>query len=246
MATGAGFTDPHGVWMVGESDTVNALFSDFLNRIGVSVSAIISARVPFVAASGAARDSYFGVPATAAARVALQNRGARCTRTDKGYIEQYFAGKNDPTTSANPGGKLAPGWYCVTTIHAEYTFSVSIPNGTPTAIQSFVLDVAASSSTAAEFFAPSAGQLTNIQAGRVMMNGVYSLGAGTTGRTFSDLGMAGDGGRLAIPVGEDGGVTVTGSRSVPVSGALTMTVYQITGATRTVAGRVTVDYLGPL
>ena len=67
--------------------------------------------VPYVAASSAARDTYWGTPATAAARRALQDLAAVTIRTDAGWTEQYFAGPTDG--GANPGGAPVAGWYPV-------------------------------------------------------------------------------------------------------------------------------------
>lgn len=66
---------------------------------------------PVVALTDGARDTYWGVPATAAARRSLQDSGAITVRPDKGFAEQYFAGLTDG--GANPGGRTAAGWYRV-------------------------------------------------------------------------------------------------------------------------------------
>lgn len=122
MATG--YYDANGIWQYGESDPI-ALFSDLLNLGQASNSAAVSsdrARISFleqsveqastfVASSQAARDSYWGVPANATARLALQNKGARTVRTDLGVTQQYFAATTDG--GSNPGGKITAGWYVV-------------------------------------------------------------------------------------------------------------------------------------
>lgn len=119
MATG--YYDANGVYRYGESDPI-ALHSDFMNLGQASTSAAISndrARISFleqsveqastfVASSQAARDSYWGVPSTSAQQLALQNKGARTVRTDKGITEQYFGVYN---VSSNPGGRDSSGWY---------------------------------------------------------------------------------------------------------------------------------------
>lgn len=81
-------------------------------------AALVAASIPpvtpaavMVAASAAARDQYWGVPGTAAARTTLQNRGATTIRTDKGWTEQYFAQWH---ATQNPGGASVPGWYPIT------------------------------------------------------------------------------------------------------------------------------------
>ncbi|MBZ4486285.1 hypothetical protein [Microbacterium sp. cx-55] len=63
-----------------------------------------------VAATAAARDAFWGVPANETARRTLQNRGATTVRTDKGWTERYYA-TYDATT--NPGGVKVAGWYPV-------------------------------------------------------------------------------------------------------------------------------------
>jgi hypothetical protein len=112
MPLGPGALDANAIYQYGESDSAGPLFSDFLNLLGASVSAkFTAAALPFVAASAAARDTHWGTPANAAARRALQDRGALTVRTDKGNIEQYFANFTDG--GANPGGRTVQGWYIV-------------------------------------------------------------------------------------------------------------------------------------
>lgn len=122
MATG--YYDLNGVYRYGESDPI-ALMSDFMNLGQASNSAAISndrARISFleqsveqastfVASSQASRDSYWGIPATATARLALQNKGARTVRTDLGVTQQYFAATTDGGT--NSGGRQIAGWYMI-------------------------------------------------------------------------------------------------------------------------------------
>ena len=122
MATG--YYDANGIWRYGESDSI-ALFSDLLNLGQASNSAAISSdrsRISFleqsveqastfVASSQAARDSYWGIPANATARLELQNKGARTVRTDLGVTQQYFAATTDG--GSNPGGREVAGWFMV-------------------------------------------------------------------------------------------------------------------------------------
>lgn len=63
---------------------------------------------PVVAASAGARDAHWGVPANSTESLALQAAGAMTIRTDKGWIEQYFALYNAGT---NPTGASVAGWY---------------------------------------------------------------------------------------------------------------------------------------
>lgn len=121
MATGAGYYDANGVWIYGENDSI-ALVSDLLNVGEISVSdqftadrsrlTVLEANIGsrFAAASSTARDAHFGVPANDTQRLALQNTGAECLRTDLGYTEAYFATYN---ASTNPGGATPHGWYPV-------------------------------------------------------------------------------------------------------------------------------------
>jgi hypothetical protein len=50
--------------------------------------------------TSAARDGFYGVPGTAAARVALANSAPSWFNTDKGYLERYFA----PTSDSGQAG----------------------------------------------------------------------------------------------------------------------------------------------
>jgi hypothetical protein len=94
-----------------------------------------------VAASALARDEFWGVPGTEAARMTLQRRGAQTIRTDKGWTEQYYATYNATT---NPAGATPAGWYPVAgslpdirlvpsggqTVGAGQTFTAWAPAGT--------------------------------------------------------------------------------------------------------------------
>lgn len=64
-----------------------------------------------VAASAAARNAYFGAPATTAAQLALQARGPLCVRTDLGnQVETYLAARTAGNPQGNPAGA---GWYSI-------------------------------------------------------------------------------------------------------------------------------------
>lgn len=63
-----------------------------------------------VAATAAARDAYWTVPANETERLALQARGATTIRTDVGWTERYFATYGP----ANTAGAVPAGWYPVT------------------------------------------------------------------------------------------------------------------------------------
>jgi hypothetical protein len=62
--------------------------------------------------SATARDAFWGVPTTSVARLALHLSGARWTRSDKGWVEQYFTVTGDGATKAN-GAVEVSGWYPV-------------------------------------------------------------------------------------------------------------------------------------
>lgn len=62
--------------------------------------------------TAAQRNAIFGVPATAAARLALHLKMAQWKRVDKGWTEQYFATLADGASQAN-GAVSVAGWYPV-------------------------------------------------------------------------------------------------------------------------------------
>lgn len=81
-----------------------------LDTEGALSAAAIPPAVPapvMVAATAAARDLYWGIPANNTQRQTLQNKGATTIRTDLGYTEQYY---NLYNASTNPGGALVSGW----------------------------------------------------------------------------------------------------------------------------------------
>lgn len=123
MSSGLGYFDAEGVWRFGEADT-ETLFSDMLN-IGqeatsdqfvidrarmTSIEGALAVR-SFVASSSGARDTHWGTPADATARLALQNLAATTIRTDTGITERYYAGLTDG--GSNPFGRAVAGWYPV-------------------------------------------------------------------------------------------------------------------------------------
>ena len=87
------------------------------DRIGQDISTALAefglppvlSEAVVVAASQAARDTHWGIPSTAPARLALQALGAITVRTDTGNTERYYANATDGGT--NPGGKPTAGWY---------------------------------------------------------------------------------------------------------------------------------------
>lgn len=101
-----------------DSSTKAYLLGEELKAMGLGVeNAIVAAGVPptsnpqaQVAASEAARDQFWGVPADRAAQLLLQSKGAQTIRTDLGYTEQYYA---EYDAALNPGGATPAGWYRV-------------------------------------------------------------------------------------------------------------------------------------
>lgn len=100
-----GSLDGKGIGRYDETTPIPAQFSDYMNE---GIESISDALPHMVASSQAARDAYWGTPATAAARRALQDRGATTIRLDTGQVERYFALTTDG--GANPGGRAAAGW----------------------------------------------------------------------------------------------------------------------------------------
>lgn len=60
------------------------------------------------AGTSAQRDGLYGVPADAAARVALANKAPRWFNTEKGYEQQYFAATAD--AGSGPFSRTTAGW----------------------------------------------------------------------------------------------------------------------------------------
>jgi hypothetical protein len=77
-----------------------------------------------VAASAAARDAYWRVPATESERLTLQRRGAITIRTDTGAMERYHATYDAAT---NPAGAMTPGWYGVVSGNLRGASGANLP-----------------------------------------------------------------------------------------------------------------------
>ena len=137
MALGPGYIDANGVRHYGEDDLTGPLFSEFLDlsldsistQFAVDRESIEKVRT-YPIGSTAARDTHWGTllgltgaggtPANATERLALQNSGAATLRTDKGWIERYFAAQDDGGVGSNPAGLRVAGWYRTgTPRHAE-------------------------------------------------------------------------------------------------------------------------------
>lgn len=85
-----------------------------------------------VAPSAAARDAFFGTPATEAARLTLQAKGAETVRTDKGWTERYYATYDAAT---NPQGAPQAGWYPVAGAVPAFVCSTPTPQAIGTSWQ---------------------------------------------------------------------------------------------------------------
>ena len=90
-----------------------AMFQHLADDVSAALQAAAVSPAPnanvHVALSDPARDAYYGTPATAATRRALQDSGALCIRPDLGGTQRYYAGPTDG--GANPGGRSSAGWY---------------------------------------------------------------------------------------------------------------------------------------
>lgn len=102
-----GSLDAKGIGRYDETTPIGPTWSEYMNEALDSVS---EALPQLIAASDAARDAYWGTPATGPAQLALQARGAETIRTDKGWTERYYGLYNSGT---NPGGAPVAGWYPV-------------------------------------------------------------------------------------------------------------------------------------
>lgn len=96
--------------MVNLGSELEAFASDIEAKLLAANIPPVTAAPVMVAATAAARDAYWGVPGSEAARITLQNRGATTVRTDVGWTERYYATYNATT---NPGGASPAGWYPV-------------------------------------------------------------------------------------------------------------------------------------
>jgi hypothetical protein len=110
-----GSTPIYGIRYPDPTTKAYQLPASFQTIAGDIEAALVAAEIPpvvpapvMVAATAAARDAYWGVPATGAEQITLQNRGAQTVRTDTGWTERYFGVFNATT---NPGGAQAAGWY---------------------------------------------------------------------------------------------------------------------------------------
>lgn len=98
-----------------EVTVYNANLTDVDTAIGLdrgrltTIESKIGSNALVPAGTTAARDGLFGVPASAAARVALANAAPRFFNLDKGYTQQYFA--QDGDAGAGVFTRTTAGWY---------------------------------------------------------------------------------------------------------------------------------------
>lgn len=98
-----------------EGSVYNGNFTGVENAIAAdrsrlsSIEGKIGSNAVIPAGTSAARDGFYGVPASAAARVALANAVPRWFNTDKGWEEQYFATEGD--AGAGRFTRQFGGWY---------------------------------------------------------------------------------------------------------------------------------------
>lgn len=172
-------------------------------------AALVAASIPpvtpapvMVAASANARDQFWGVPGTAAARTALQNRGATTIRTDKGWTERYFAVYNATT---NPTGKPAAGWYPLDPGARFAKLTATAQNVTDSTVVSVgALSLVGAESSEASFVTPGAGSVTFTEAGLYTINEMVALTRAASGRSFLDCQpQGGTNMRGTIATGED-------------------------------------------
>lgn len=199
-----------------------------------------------VAPSAAARDAYFGTPSTAAAQLALQNRGALAIRTDTGQLERYYGLYN---VNTNKGGRAVAGWYPTGPMTAQYSVSFNSGGTAPDSIGLPVLRAAVSSSRATDLFTPVAGGLT------IRNPGIYQFGFDLTAspnklgtRSFVDMTVWGESMRFGIAEGngaEDRGASPTPDVMVTAPTSIAMAFYRNTGAQAPITGRIFATYLGP-
>jgi hypothetical protein len=122
-----------------------------------------------VAASSGARDAHWGVPVTAADRLALQALGATTIRTDLGITETYLAALDDGGVGSNPGGMRVAGWYAAPNPrHAEWSsVSASSASGSSSSVGNLVVTTAMTTDTA--FATVATNKIT------VVSDGIYAL-----------------------------------------------------------------------
>lgn len=89
-------------WM----QTIDSAFAADRGRLG----AIETSNGLVPAGTNAQRDAYWGIPGSAAARVALANKAARWYSTDNEHLQMYFAAYNDAGADTLTPVKATAGW----------------------------------------------------------------------------------------------------------------------------------------
>jgi hypothetical protein len=204
---------------------------------------------PVVAASAAARDTHWGIPATATARLALQALGAQTIRTDKGWIEQYFAGLTDG--GANTAGQTPAGWYPISgkLPIVQYSAAAAIATGTA---ETLITGMSTAVKTNTGFWTWAAGVFTCVQSGlyhvamsqvpsaatggslvlRLKKNGAvqFEAGGGAVAGTFNNVAFASE--PVAFVTGDTAALYNIGSAAN-------------VGQVDPQANRISLRYLGP-
>lgn len=199
-----------------------------------------------VAPTAAARDAYFGTPSTAAAQLALQNRGALAIRTDTGQLERYYGLYN---VNTNKGGRAVAGWYPMGPMTAQYTVSFSSGGTAPDSIGLPVLRAAVSTARAADLFTPVAGGLSLRNPGLYRFGFDFTAGTAKLGtRSFVDMTVRGEAIRFGLADGagvEDRGADSSPDFMVTAPTSAAFAFYRNTGAQAQITGRIFATYLGP-
>lgn len=159
---------------------------------------------------------------------------------DASYSGTLVAAFSTMATSIQDGFDNHP-----TPTHAEYTFSRSCANATLTALNAApTLVTAASNANAASYFTPTSTGITVILPGVYEFSILANLTTVATGRSF----IAGTANsveyRASIAADDLGTLTVTAY--LPATTILAVSLFQTTAGTRTVTGRININYLGAL
>lgn len=197
------------------------------------------------AGSAAARDAHWGIPANATQRLALQSSGATTIRTDTGTEERYYAALTDG--GSNPGGRTSAGWYRLSVgapLHAEYSTTVNLANGTDGTVGA--MSVIPEASTDVDFVSlPAAGKV-RLKAGLYAISMYVIWGAATTGLTLVGAKVGVEGmQRSMIPNGSPDGYFSKANVFIAADDTdVLLYLFQVTGGTRTVTGRVAITKVG--
>ena len=130
--------------------------------------------------------------------------------------------------------------------HARYTYSRSVANTTSTTLSSApTISTGDSMADYASFYTANVdGTITFQQAGVYTVTITASLGTVATGRSFLQIGLGTP--TFRAPNTSEDQWTVSATIYVPASTALTTTIFQTTGGTRTVTGNILITRHGDL